>query len=144
VAEWQLEAVEEEEIDWATERLETLASILLDVTRIQAVQMEARCELHDLGALVRRVVARARHKAQILDAGGGAAATSGTRHGAHEISMGLDSHTAGAGQCTDAWECTILMFACADMQRATRSLVYTAAYVSGSKRAWKKRRYFGS
>jgi PAS domain S-box-containing protein len=52
-----------EEIHWATERLETLATTLLEVTRLQAGQLEVHRELHDLIALVRRVVARVRQRA---------------------------------------------------------------------------------
>jgi PAS domain S-box-containing protein len=60
--EWQLEVIEE--IQWATERLESLSAALLDVTRIQTGQLEVRRELHDLVALVWRVVARVRRSAQ--------------------------------------------------------------------------------
>lgn len=60
LAEWQCEALEE--VGWATERLEALAAVLLDVTRIQAGQLEVRPELHDIVALVRRVVARVRQR----------------------------------------------------------------------------------
>ena len=56
LADWQDEAIEE--IGHATERLETLATALLDVTYIQAGSLEVRREPHDLVALVRRVVAR--------------------------------------------------------------------------------------
>jgi PAS domain S-box-containing protein len=56
LADWQDEAVEE--IGRATERLETLATALLDVTYIQAGSLEVRREPHDLVTLVRRVVAR--------------------------------------------------------------------------------------
>jgi PAS domain S-box-containing protein len=52
-----------EEIRWATERLETLATTLLEVTRLQAGQLEVRRETHDLVALVRRVVERVRRRA---------------------------------------------------------------------------------
>jgi PAS domain S-box-containing protein len=57
---WQLDALEE--IQWATERLEALAAALLDVTRIQAGQLEVRPEVHDIVALVQRVVARVRQR----------------------------------------------------------------------------------
>jgi PAS domain S-box-containing protein len=60
LAEWQTEALEE--IGWATERLEALAAALLDVTRIQAGQLEVRPEVHDIVALVQRVVARIRQR----------------------------------------------------------------------------------
>jgi PAS domain S-box-containing protein len=60
LAEWQHDALEE--IQWATERLEALAAALLDVTRIQAGQLEVRPEVHDIVALVRRVVARVRQR----------------------------------------------------------------------------------
>jgi PAS domain S-box-containing protein len=62
LAEWQLDTIEE--VRWATERLEALAATLLDVTRIHAGQLEIRRETHDLVALVRRVVARVRGRAQ--------------------------------------------------------------------------------
>ena len=60
LAEWQSDALEE--IQWATERLEALAAALLDVTRIQAGQLEVRPEIHDIVALVQRVVARVRQR----------------------------------------------------------------------------------
>jgi len=60
LAEWQCDALEE--IQWATERLEALAAALLDVTRIQAGQLEVRPEIHDIVALVERVVARLRQR----------------------------------------------------------------------------------
>jgi PAS domain S-box-containing protein len=60
LADWQLDALEE--IEWATERLETLAAALLDVSRIQAGQLDVRPEPHDVVALVRRVVARLRQQ----------------------------------------------------------------------------------
>ena len=61
LAEWQQETLEE--IRWATERLETLAATLLEVTRLQAGQLEVQRETHDLVALVRRVVERVRRRA---------------------------------------------------------------------------------
>jgi PAS domain S-box-containing protein len=60
LAEWQADALKE--IQWATERLEALAAALLDVTRIQAGQLEVRPEIHDIVALVQRVVARIRQR----------------------------------------------------------------------------------
>jgi PAS domain S-box-containing protein len=60
LTEWQLETIEE--IRWATERLEALADTLLDVTRVQAGQLEIQRETHDLVALVRRVVERSRQR----------------------------------------------------------------------------------
>jgi PAS domain S-box-containing protein len=60
LAEWQLDALTE--IQWATERMEALAAALLDVTRIQAGQLEVRPEIHDIVALVQRVVARVRQR----------------------------------------------------------------------------------
>jgi len=56
--EWQRDTVED--IRFATERLERLADILLDVTRVEAGQLEIHRETHDLVALVRRVVERGR------------------------------------------------------------------------------------
>ncbi len=61
LAEWQQETLEE--IRWATERLETLAATLLEVTRLHAGQLEVQRETHDLVALVRRVVERVRRRA---------------------------------------------------------------------------------
>jgi PAS domain S-box-containing protein len=58
LAEWQEEAIQE--IGQATERLETLSTMLLDVTRIQAGHLSLRLEPHDLAALVRRVVTQVR------------------------------------------------------------------------------------
>jgi PAS domain S-box-containing protein len=58
LTEWQLETIEE--IRLSTERLETLADTLLDVTRIYTGQLEIHREMHDLVALVRRVVERMR------------------------------------------------------------------------------------
>jgi PAS domain S-box-containing protein len=58
LAAWQQETLEE--IRWATERLETLADTLLEVTRLHAGQLELHRETHDLVALVRRVVERVR------------------------------------------------------------------------------------
>jgi PAS domain S-box-containing protein len=58
--EWQRDTVEE--IRLATERLEALADTLLDVTRVQAGQLEIRRETRDLVALVRRVVERSRQR----------------------------------------------------------------------------------
>jgi PAS domain S-box-containing protein len=52
-----------EEIHLATERLETLADTLLEVTRLQAGQFALYLETHDLIALVQRVVARVRQRA---------------------------------------------------------------------------------
>jgi protein-histidine pros-kinase len=60
LAEWQCEALEE--IQRATKRLEALAAALLDVTRIQAAQLQVRPEIHDIVALVQRVVARVRQR----------------------------------------------------------------------------------
>jgi PAS domain S-box-containing protein len=60
LTERQLETIEE--IRLATERLEALADTLLDVTRVQAGQLEVRRETHDLVALVRRVVERSRQR----------------------------------------------------------------------------------
>jgi PAS domain S-box-containing protein len=60
LAEWQCDALEE--IQWATERLEALAAALLDVTRIQAGHLEVRPEIHDIVALVQRVVTRVRQR----------------------------------------------------------------------------------
>ena len=60
LAEWQCDALEE--IQWATERLEALAAALLDVTRIQAGQLEVRPEIHDIVALIQRVVTRVRQR----------------------------------------------------------------------------------
>ena len=54
--EMQLEAIEA--IDQSTRRLAELTEDLLDVTRLQAGRLELRPELHDLVALVRRVVKR--------------------------------------------------------------------------------------
>lgn len=51
-----------EEIHWATQRLETLATTLLEVTRLHAGQLELQRETHDLVALVRRVVERVRKR----------------------------------------------------------------------------------
>ena len=62
LAEWRA-AETLEEIHWATERLETLAATLLEVTRLQAGQLEVQRETHDLVALVRRVVERVRRRA---------------------------------------------------------------------------------
>ena len=53
-----------EEIHWATQRLETLATTLLEVTRLHAGQLEVQRETHDLVALVRRVVERVRKRAR--------------------------------------------------------------------------------
>ncbi len=61
LAERQQETLEE--IRWATERLETLAATLLEVTRLHAGQLELQQETHDLVALVRRVVERVRKRA---------------------------------------------------------------------------------
>jgi PAS domain S-box-containing protein len=58
LTERQLDTIEE--IRLATERLEALADTLLDVTRVQAGQLEVHRETHDLVALVRRVVERMR------------------------------------------------------------------------------------
>ncbi len=58
LTEWQLDTIEE--ICLATERLEALADTLLDVTRVQAGQLEIQRETHDLVALVRRVAERSR------------------------------------------------------------------------------------
>jgi PAS domain S-box-containing protein len=60
LADWQVDALAE--IAWATERLETLAAALLDVSRIQAGQLEVRREPHDVVALVQRVVARLKER----------------------------------------------------------------------------------
>jgi PAS domain S-box-containing protein len=60
LTEWQLDTIEE--IRLATERLEALAGTLLDVTRVQAGQLEIQRETHDLVALVRRVVERGRQR----------------------------------------------------------------------------------
>jgi signal transduction histidine kinase len=57
---WQLDTIEE--IGLATERLEALADTLLEVTRVQAGQLEIQRETHDLVALVRRVVERSRQR----------------------------------------------------------------------------------
>ena len=51
-----------EEIHWATQRLETLATTLLEVTRLYAGQLELQRETHDLVALVRRVAERVRKR----------------------------------------------------------------------------------
>jgi signal transduction histidine kinase len=58
LADWQDEAIRE--IGQATERLEALSTMLIDVTRIQAGHLSLRMEPHDLAALVRRVVAQVR------------------------------------------------------------------------------------
>ena len=60
LAAWQQETLEE--IRWATERLETLADTLLEVTRLHAGQLDLHRETHDLVALVRRVVERVRQR----------------------------------------------------------------------------------
>jgi PAS domain S-box-containing protein len=60
LTERQLDTIEE--IRLATERLEALADTLLDVTRVQAGQLEIHREMHDLVALVRRVVERMRQR----------------------------------------------------------------------------------
>jgi PAS domain S-box-containing protein len=61
LADWQEEAIGE--IGHATERLETLSIMLLDVTRIRSGHLAVRLEAHDLVALVRRVVAQMRRVA---------------------------------------------------------------------------------
>ena len=60
LAAWQRETLEE--IRWATERLETLADTLLEVTRLHAGQLDLQRATHDLVALVRRVVERVRQR----------------------------------------------------------------------------------
>jgi signal transduction histidine kinase len=56
LADWQQEMMDE--IDLATDRLTTLAEDLLDVTRLQAGQLEMHRAPTDVIALTRRVVAR--------------------------------------------------------------------------------------
>ncbi len=58
LADWQDEAIRE--IGQATERLEALSTMLIDVTRIQAGHLSLRLEPNDLTSLVRRVVAQMR------------------------------------------------------------------------------------
>jgi PAS domain S-box-containing protein len=62
LADWQGEAIEE--IGYASERLEALSTMLIDVTRIRAGHLSLRFEPHDLVAIVRRVVAQMRRVAK--------------------------------------------------------------------------------